>query len=85
MARLAEALEQLEAIHARQIGIDHKAGFTARPIGFEEGLAGRIGFDGSAFAFERAAKAITYVAVVIDDEDDGRACRLIFCRKGRRW
>ena len=72
MARIAEPPQQFEPVHSGQVGIDHEACLAARTIGFEECLAGRIILDDPAIFLEHAANSLAYVAVVIDDEDDGR-------------
>ena len=71
MARIAEPLQQFEPVHSGQVGIDHQACLAARTIGFEEFLAGRIILDDPAIFLEHAANSVAYVAVVVDDEDDG--------------
>ena len=72
MARIAEPLQQFEPVHSGQVGIDQEACFAARTIGFEECLASRIILDGPAIFLEHGANRLAYVAVVVDDEDDGR-------------
>ena len=72
MARIVQPLQQFEPAHSGQVGIDQQACFAARTIGFEECLAGRIILDGPAIFLEHAANRLADVAVVVDDEDDGR-------------
>ena len=78
LAHFVQPLEQFEPVHAGQIGIDQQAAFAAGTIGFEKGFAGRIGFDEAAGFLEHGANSVAYVAVVVDDEDDG------LVRGGRR-
>ena len=59
-------------LHSGQVGIDQEAGFAAWMIGFEERLATRVILDGLAIFLEHGANRVAYVAVVVDDEDDGR-------------
>ena len=72
MARIAQPLQQFEPVHSGQVGIDQQAAFAARTIGLEECLAGRIILDGPAIFLEHAANRLAHMAVVVDDEDDGR-------------
>ena len=67
-----EPLQQFEPAHSGQIGIDQQACLAARTIGFEERLASRIILDGPAVFLEHAANPLAHLAVVVDDEDDGR-------------
>jgi hypothetical protein len=63
-------LQQFEAAHSRQVCIDYQAGFAARMIGFEEGLASRKILDGASVCVERLAEAVAYVTVVVNNKDD---------------
>ena len=73
MARIVQPLQQFEPAHSGQIGVDQEAAFAAGTIGFEECLASRKILDGPAIVLEHGANRIAHVAVVIDDEDDGRS------------
>ena len=57
MARIMEPLQQFEAVHPGQVGIDQEACSAARTIGFEECLASRIIFDGLAIFLEHRANS----------------------------
>ena len=82
-----EPLQQFEPVHPGQVGVDQEAALAARAIGVEEGLAVCIILDDPAIVLEHGANRLADVAVVVDDEDDGRLRLRLFgwcAARGRR-
>ena len=65
--------QQFDAVHARQIGIDHQTCLAAWSVGCKEFLASRVILDDTTVVLKHAANCLTYLAVVVDDEDGGLA------------
>ena len=72
VAAVLQPLQQFQAGHSRQVGIDQETSFSARTIGFEEALAGREILDSPPVGLEQAANSLAHVAIVIDHENDRR-------------